>query len=654
MSILIEKVSNRIYLRAAYPVKGLAKKVPGARWRAGEGVWSIPLNMASCTLLRELFGNRLDIGPELWAWAKEQREASRRIAALRSSKRAELRRLPAMFPELARAVTVNRPYQSVGAKWIAEGKRVLIADTVGLGKTPQALAGIVESGVSGPYLVVCPKTAVESVWAPEIGRWLPSHAVITLPDNKGKREDILRDLATEGTVGIDAWLIVNPEVVRTKTFWDCGICGKKTPFTHGPKKLDCLHDPGKAKTVHEHDFPALFEIPWGAIIADESDKSILRLKGKPSQKRRGMEMLRDNMDRMRPDGIRVAQSGTPFRSRPHLLWSTLNWLFPEQYTSFTAWAETLFEVRDGWGGSRVIGNLRGDRENLLYQQLDSVMLRRTRQEVAAHLPKRMYLGTPLDPSDPSSPVGIWLPMEDGQRRAYEQMLRDSVAEIEGGTLNAIGHLAVLTRLKQFAVSAGKLEYDGSGHPVFKPTTPSNKLEYVKQVLVELGYPDDPQSKIVIVSQFTEILRLFRRELEKVFGRGMITEVTGSVTGNKRQEAIASFNEPLGTNSPHIMLLNTHAGGAAITLDAADEMIFLDQTWVPDDQEQAEGRIDNRRPEEKIVQRRYRYLYSKESIDEAIALVNATRAEGGQRILDGRRGVEFAREIVQTMTGTVTA
>lgn len=653
--IHVEKVGERIWLTSPRPTPGLSKSIPGARFSKATGLphWSIPLNLETCALLRERFGRQLEIGPALWAWAKAAKSGAARMAEIKET--GEVVELKAEwrvdYPALFEAVQKTRPYQALGAHWIASaagGKGVLIADTVGLGKTVQALAGVLESGVDGPHLIVCPKTAVESVWAPEIRRWLPGDAVITLPEGRAKREVVLNDFlnmlkwpnAQEQPLLARTWVVVHPEAIRAQSHWICRECGSKTPKTSKPKELVCGHNKDRTKIEHNKVFPQLFDVPWGAVIADESDRSIVRLSGTPTQTRNGMELLRD--EAMRPDGLRLAQTGTPFRSKPHLLWSTLNWLRPDEFTSLWSWAETLFEIEEGYGGSRKIGGIRADREPLMYQTLDRIMLRRTRAEVAPNLPKRMYIGTPLDEQDPTSPVGVWLDMDPKQAKAYKQMLETSAAEIEGGHLDAIGILAQLTRLKQFATSAGRLV---GGE--FVPDFPSNKFDALLQVLTELGYPDDPQAKIVVVSQFTSVLDMFGRGLSKEFPkhRGLTRFITGAVTGLKRQDAIDSINQPVGRGA-HVLLLNTKAGGSAITLDGADEMIILDETWIPDDQEQVEGRIDNRRPEEKIVQRRYRYLYSRDTVDTGIALVNQERRSTGHELLDGRRGIEYARAVLK--------
>jgi hypothetical protein len=627
MSVRVELVGRRIHLWSPYTTPGLGKQVPGALFNTTGGPhWRMPLTLEVCTALRQRFGADLQIGPALWAWARDEKARRADMLALAGARSAELVRLPEIAPKLVQAMS-DRPYQMVGVRYIAQARQALLGDTVGLGKTLEVLGGVLEAGIEGPYLVVCPKTAVEVTWAPEIHRWLPDHDVVTVPEGRAKRDAILNTfVGAEPASLARTWVVVHPAAVRAKSWWICRECGSKTRKTTKPKTLVCGHPAQNTKTVHEQTFPQLFARPWSAIIADESDEAIIRLSGTPNMTRNGMELLRDAQAE---DAMRVAASGTPFRSRPQLLWSTLNWLRPKEYTGFWRWVERYWEL-GGYSGYEIGKFIGGTREEELWRSLDTVLIRRTRQEVRADLPTRNYIGWHLH-DDESMPKGVWIPMDPKQQKAYGEMVDVSVAKLESGELSAVGHLAELTRLKQFASTYGRM-VDGE----FEPALPSNKFDYLVQLLVELGFPDDPQTKVVVASHFTKTLELFDREI-RVALKGLRTAlITGKVSQAARTRIIADFED---VGSPtSLMFLNTKAGGKAITLDAADVMVILDETEIDDDQEQLEGRIDNRNPERKIKQRDYYYLRSIGTVEEPRALHNLDARLTGRRLLDERRGV----------------
>ncbi|KAF5402582.1 hypothetical protein PHET_03857 [Paragonimus heterotremus] len=75
--------------------------------------------------------------------------------------------------------TVLRDYQRTGYRWIMtlyeNGMNGILADEMGLGKTVQviaALAGLIEAGVCGPFLIVVPLSLL-SVWADQLAAFAP-------------------------------------------------------------------------------------------------------------------------------------------------------------------------------------------------------------------------------------------------------------------------------------------------------------------------------------------------------------------------------------------------------------------------------------------------------------------------------------------------
>lgn len=638
MSVVIELKGNRIFLTSSYPTAGLGSTVPGARFsKVGGAHWSIPLNIEACLALRERFGGDLKIDQSLSAWYREAYAERERLHVLAMASDGELRRLPLVAPDLAAAME-RRTYQRSGVRFTADARNVLIADDPGLGKTLIGMGSVVESGVPGPYLVVCPKTAVLSVWAREIPRWLRAMdpKVITVPDGRVKRDEILDGLAGkyEDRTLPNTWVIVHPEMVRTKSWWVCKQCGVETPRNAKPKELSCGHDPVKAPIRHDHVFPQLFGIDWGAVICDESDRAIIRLTGTPTQTRNGMELLP-----VREDGMRVAMSGTPFRGKPHLLWSTLNWLDSKKYGGKWRWVMQFWKT-GGYSGYEIGDYLSPEHEANLWDSLKGIVLRRSKGEVAPDLPPKTYVGSPLVPTDPASPVGIWLPMEDKQAKAYKSMLDQTAAELDGGRLEAIGELAIRTRLQQFATSAGRMV-----GTEFTPALPSNKFDWFVEALQEWGFPDEPCTKVVVASRYTRVLKMFADELLKLKDGRKAAPIkslmlTGEVSGQRRADLIDRFNDA--NEGPHLMFLQVKTGGVAITIDTADKMVLLDESDV-DTMIQVEDRIhrvSNPRPVE------YYYLRSEHSVDVGIAMVNAQRGKDERRLLDERRGVEYLRRVLE--------
>ena len=172
MTVHIEKRGRRIVVVSDQPLPGLRTTVPGA-YETTSGYWTVPLSLESCKLLRGKYGQQLELGNELRRWTQGVINSRKSMAALAASKDAKLEILPKVAPKLYKA-TKNRKYQRVGIRFIADNHAAGVFDDPGLGKTLQAMGGILEAQIPGPYLIVAPKTAADTVWRREILPWLPS------------------------------------------------------------------------------------------------------------------------------------------------------------------------------------------------------------------------------------------------------------------------------------------------------------------------------------------------------------------------------------------------------------------------------------------------------------------------------------------------
>jgi SNF2 family DNA or RNA helicase len=634
MSVRIERKGRRIELRTDERIRRLQLTIPGA-YETVAGYWTVPLDMATCKLLRQAFGNRLEVGTELQRWAVGTTQNRKSMAALAAAHTAELDVLPNAAPKLYKAMQ-SRGYQLSGVRFVADNTATLIADDPGLGKTLIAMGGILEAEVPGPYLVVAPTTASDTVWAREIKRWLPRyHTAVTLPKARVQRERVLRGIQ----YGPRTWLIIHPEMCMTQAYVICKEkdCGKRhIDKGRNQRQLPCGHMRA-GNTVKElvHSYPDLFTQEWGALIVDECHESLIKRGGSLTQRRRGLEVL----SLRESDGKRIALSGTPCDSKPHQLWGILNWLYPKQYSAFGRWAEMYWE-RGGYNGYE-LGAFRKEREPLLWSSLTDIALRRTKAEVAKDLPPKTYVGTPLDDTV-DSPIGIWLPMDGKQERAYREIEKYSSTELDSGRLEAFTALGELTRLKQLASSYGGIRHSvKNGMPWYHydPIPPSNKLTWIIDSLEEWGYPANPITKVVVVSFYTGILRAFAQAIDTHFKRKICMGITGKTPRHLRKQYIDVFNNE---THPLVMMLNVRAGGTAITLDSADRMIFVSETANPDQQAQAEDRIHRVSNPRKCM---YYYLRSLGTVDVGTAIANREADAATRRLLDTRRGVEYVRHIL---------
>jgi SNF2 family DNA or RNA helicase len=572
----------------------MARKVPGFKARWDKKVtpnkflgWTYPLTLESCYALRRVFGEELEIDDGLADWARGEIARSYDLEDIREDAidRFEFTRLPIEAPQLYLAM-MSRKYQMAGVAFAVTAGQSLLGDEPGLGKTLQALGAIIESGAR-KILVACPKTATRSVWEREVRRWAPGIIPYVAQGTRTEREDAMRLFAFRVNRHEDDgpqdrhMLIVNTEMIRAKRF---KVCQEGLPIDF------CNSRPPEARGDHRHVFkqsqewPFLHEQIWDAIILDESHNSLASTANRNSkritQARLGAVSLRK---RLRPGGLAIAISGTPFKSKLDKSWGTLNWLRPDKFGSFWQFAEQQFGVTSN-GFAKVVGRNEDGRqvvEPLDQEAFDRALrpyyLARKKSEVAPDLPPIIYAGTPPD-EDPDGPCYVRLDMDPKQAKAYHQMEEDAQAAIKGGLILANGVLAEITRQRQLANSFARWVHSGK----MVPELPSNKIDWIRDFMLEREGSD---GKVIIASSFTEMVELTATILRKD-GWEVLT-LTGATKDRDRALLQGRFNnmdDPL-----RVVVLNTKAGGEAITLDAADDMVTIDIPWTSDEFTQLENR-----------------------------------------------------------------
>ena len=612
-----------------YTVTAVKEKIQGSRWNRDGRYWHFPLDMETARDVRSLaisFGAKLVIKPNLVAWAKAEKA---RVAAIikpddiNIDMSMMLPRLAAQRPAL-RAAMAAKPWQIPGAAFLVAQKNVLLADQPGLGKTIQALAAVIELDIHGPILVVAPRTAVNVTWPEEIAQWLGPNERVTVINSAMKpaeRRYKIRTVAARAKHGkYRDWVICGPNYLRIRADLD----------DYGNYLRDAKGD--KIVRVVNEGIPELLMIAWHAVIVDECHQTLAGATGNlknQSAQRRGLGALK-----VAPGGVRIAMSGTPFRGKTENLWGVLNFLEPDKYTSYWKWIRRHFGVRDNYApfGPAVV---KGDKildDKRFFNELKPIMVRRTKSEVEKDLPPKTYGGTHLDPMDTNSPVAVWLPMSTEQTKQYKEIEQQAIITLDllGDELTINGIFAELIRCKQVA-NACLERKDATS---VKPAMPSNKIDWVIDFLQERI---DAGTKTIVASQFTQFIDMLSSELHSQKVKHYV--FTGKTSDKERARIKSEFQSPTGEM---VILLNTKSGGVSLTLDAADDVIVCDQTWIPDDQEQVEDRAHR-------ISRHHNVtvwnLASLGTIDEDIAILNQQRGDAIASVLDRQRGISYAKALV---------
>lgn len=580
-----------------------ARRVTNSR-RLREGVYKYPLSVDKCWEMREAWGKQLKVHRELSVWYKGA-AAERAAQVLRTTQSdVKLDVLPQANPKLNAWLHGD---QRVTAAWMANAYRGggLLADEVGTGKTAGIIAGIIEAQRTGPILVVCPKLSVNAVWGKHFRELWPQVPVYLARGVRGKREKVLD--AFDADPAPTKVLVIVAEMLRIKA----------------------LRAKGRITEFLGYEYPDLFAREWGTVIVDESHRllgSLDVVKGTLAG-----EGLRDLPTT--PDRLKMVVSATPFGKggRIDALFGSLHWLWPDEFTSRWAWLGRFFHisegevfVRGGRGAKQTVRKIGGIKDDIgeqgLWDSLGPRVLRRTMEEVS---PEHRGL---------KSWIQMDCEMNTAQAKLYARFAEHGEVAVPGGLISSTGVLDFLTRSRQLAngmlrVEGGRVRYTGV----------SAKIDRLIEHLDNRGVLDRTNPlKVVVSSQYNEFLDAVETRLD--VEKCAYHRLDGKTTEARRERMMNEFQTPGG---PQVFLLNSQAGGVSITLDAADELHQLDKMYPPEANTQLYGRIFRRGRVHKVFF--YNYV-SMGTIDEQINDNTEEGAAKQARLLDGRRGLEYAKEI----------
>lgn len=613
----------------------LLKKLKNSHFKAKPYPhWWMKKDIESAKMLRGVFGEELELGPLLKRWAKETMRKQRNLAKIALADTAELQRLPEVLPELGRKIHVGPrgvamtkreflaalkeppSYQAADVLFMATADNPMNLNQPGTGKTLTTIGAIYEGALErGPKLIVAPMTSLDVVWEEELTRYT-DQPVLRFGWNKNERIRLITQATDMVETGDDFWMVVNPQSFQYNRTWEYCDDHAKLKAEGVRLTLGKLHQCIDCKEVLTSEYPEVLWIPWSVAVVDEFDK--MGLGNPDTLTYQTLEVINATK--------KMILSGTPIGGVPIKLFGILSYLHPDIFTSKWGFAnqwldvtKESYELRGEEKETRVIGDVREDREQAFYEMLSSYMVRRTKEECLPWLPPKLY-------------IEIKAEMSGKQEAQYREFAREAEIRIDEEELNATSVLAEYTRLKQFANAAMTiLGRNDEGRPILRPTTDSCKLPHVIELLEERGIKAKGKSvgdqQVVIFSQFTQIVDMITEELQRL---GYPAE---KLTGATRPDRRADLQRGFQAGKFRVLVMNVKAGGVSITLDMADTVIFLDETWNPDDQEQAEDRIHRA---SRIHQVTVYYIRTKKTIEQYIQAKVLDKSRINKNILDLRR------------------
>lgn len=324
--------------------------------------------------------------------------------------------------------------------------------------------------------------------------------------------------------------------------------------------------------VVRNDLDELNLFLWQYIILDESQA----IKNPDARVTRAVQQLRSVN--------RVILSGTPVQNNTSDLYSQFNFLNPGLLGNREYFNREFATPIDKLGSKEKTLHLK--------KLIHPFTLRRTKEQVAKDLPDKTI-------------TVLWCTMEPEQRKLYDQY-RDTYRKTllkkideEGIEKSGMYVLEGLLRLRQIC-----------DHPALVNKTEDNEHSSVKiEEIVREVRENSGFNKVLIFSQFTEMLKLIRTEFEE---SGIAhCYLDGGTAMKARKQEVERFQED---ESIKAFLISLKAGGVGLNLTVADYVYIVDPWWNPAAEQQAIDRAH------RIGQKRKVFAYKmicKDSVEEKI-------------------------------------
>lgn len=487
------------------------------------------------------------------------------------------------------------PYQYTGITWLSMKFGALLADEMGTGKTLQTIAAL----PANPAVLVVGPVMAKSVWKLELNRWRPHLRVSVLAGRQSFRwpkpgevvitnYDILPEAHTELCLRRRK---DKKTIIRGKHNKEC-LKAQQNIFVPALQSLalqceGCLKVSEEAMACEGCAGHLLSATKDMVIVADEAH-NLKNSKAQRTVRFRGLS------NAVRAKGGRVwLLTATPLMNHPVELWSVFQsaLIAQEVFGDFKNFLR-LFNAKSA---SEYGGFIFGTPETEeIAERMQRVMLRRLKKDVLQDMPK---LTTKI------------IPVEIDAKTLKEC---DAYVQSQGGLDTLVETLDKSLEFKTMAKVSAALA--------------TAKIPAMME-LVET-YEEQEEPLVVFSAHRAPIDLLGKRPGWKV--------ITGDTSDKERGDIVAAFQ----AGDLKGVGCTIKAGGVAITLTRACNMVFVDREWNPALNIQARDRINRigqQRPVLIIV------LVANHPLDERVTELNLAKQALSDASVDGAREMQDSDE-----------
>ncbi|MBI2521203.1 MAG: restriction endonuclease [Bdellovibrio sp.] len=453
-----------------------------------------------------------------------------------------------------------KEHQRSGVAWLqhlwshspADCRGAVLADDMGLGKTIQLLSLIArcfeDDETLNPVLVVAPvalldnwKDEIEKFFAPGTLRVLRLYGD-ELAERRVSKSELEQELAQANITRLlrKNW-VGNAQVVLT-TY----------------------------ETLRDLEF-SLAAQQWSIMICDEA------------QKIKNPNAMMTRAAKKQNARFKIACTGTPVENSLADIWCLYDFVQPGLLGALNTFGRTYRRPIEA----------KTEEEKEKVEELRAIIqpqiLRRTKEEVAKDLPRKVMVGI-----DSHSDLGIRglascvsLPMTDRQRGLYAGAI-SHFKNTDENSKKIKNHLGLLQHLRRLCIdprAVGQIATDFDSVTELEKHSP--RLKWLFEALAVIR---NRKEKAIIFCEMKDVQRLLQRCISYRFG--IVPDfVNGDVSADSkhagnRKVLISSFQKKDGFN---VILLSPLAAGFGLNIQAANHVIHFSRSWNPAKEDQATDR-----------------------------------------------------------------
>ena len=433
-----------------------------------------------------------------------------------------------------------RPYQKVGVRWLYLLSRLelggCLADDMGLGKTIQVLSLLL--ALKGRK--DAPRAASGAGADARGGGTGPRRSLIVAPAS----------LLANWTSEIERFAPALGAFVSHPSVQSAATLSALTPDHPSLEGVDLVLT-SYGSLLRQ---PWLTEARWNLVVLDEAQA----IKNPDAKQTRAAKKIVAR--------ARFALTGTPVENSLADLWSLFDFVNPGLLGSsklFATWVKRLAAARPS-APPHHISNPYAPLRDLVAPYILRRM--KTDRSVIADLPDK-------------TEVKAWCQLSRKQAALYQQAVKELARQLERaeGIRRKGIVLSFLMRFKQICNHPSQWLGDGEWKEA-----DSGKWIRLREIAEIIAAK---QEKVLVFTQFREIVDPLERFLSSVFGRQGVA-LHGETEVRKRSALVRRFQED--EQVPYFVL-SLKAGGAGLNLTAASHVVHFDRWWNPAVEDQATDR-----------------------------------------------------------------